>query len=134
MEAKPTVHVPDDVHLTYDGIHEYIKHEEHLITPPPTPLTTIEEVGCECNEFNPDCASCQKHALTYALYLEKLNISTNSRLKEITNAYNSFRSSVSEKLYQNYVEGLNTGMILGSVATTAIALVSIPILKYFKRI
>ncbi len=134
MEAKPIVHVPDDVHLTYDGIHEYIKHEDHLITPPPTALTPIEEVGCECNEFNTDCPNCQQHAYKYALYLERLNVSTNSKLKEVTEAYNSFRSAVSEKLYTNYVSGLNTGIVLGSTATAVFTVATVYILKYFKRI
>ena len=134
MEAKPIVHVPDDVHLTYDGIHEYIKHEDHLITPPPTALTPIAEVDCECNEFNPDCTNCQQHAYRYALYLEKLNVSTNSKLKEVTEAYNSFRSSVSEKIHANYISGLNTGIILGAAATSTFAVIAVTILKHYKRI
>ncbi len=134
MEAKPNVHVPDDVHLTYDGIHEYIKQEDHLITPPPSILTPIEEISCECNELNPECPHCQKHAYTYACYLEKINSSTNSKLKEITEEYNELRSSIPDKLYANYVSGLNTGIMLGATATTVFAAATVCILKYFKRI
>jgi hypothetical protein len=135
MEVKPMVDVPDDVHLTYDGMHDYIKHEEHIVTPPPSILTPIvEEVECDCNEPNPDCKSCQKEAFNYALYLERINYNTNIKLKEVTDAYNKLRSNLPDTILSNYSDGLHHGMALGAVAITVLAAVSIPILKYFKRI
>lgn len=135
MEVKPIVDVPDDVHLTYDGMHDYIKHEGHIVTPPPSILTPIVEViECDCEQPNPDCKSCQKEAFSYALYLEQINYSTNTKLKEVTEAYNKLRSTMPDTILSNYSDGLYHGMALGAGAITVFAAVSIPILKYFKRI
>jgi hypothetical protein len=132
METKPTVYVPDDVHLSYDGVHEFIKHDP-IVTPPPSILTPIPEESCECNAFNPECKICQTHTVDYLRYLEHMNHSAHSQLKEMTDAYNTLRSTIPTTLMTYYNDGFTHGM---AVSTTAIAIGAVGmhyILKYFGR-
>jgi hypothetical protein len=133
MEAKPTVHVPDDVHLTYDGMHEFIKHEHHIITPPPSQLTPIPEETCECNYLNPNCTVCQKHAISYAHHLEHLNVNSSKKLKEITEAYNDLRAALPDKLMEYYNDGFTAGYYTATTVVAVFSTATYFILKYFGR-
>ena len=134
METKPIVHVPDDVHLTYDGMHEFIKHEHHITTPPASQLTPIpEEPTCECNAFNPECTACKAHAANYSLYLEHINHNTRTQLKEMTNAYNTLRSNLPNKLMEYYNDGFTHGYYTATASLAVLTTASFFILKYFGR-
>ena len=133
MEAKPIVHVPDDVHLTYDGLHDYIKHEEPELRSPPSMLTPIQEEECECVNLNPDCKSCQKEAFDYVKYLQRLNSNTRTQLKEMTDTYNDLRSKLPDSLMSYYNDGFTHGYYTGCVATAALTISAHFILKYFKH-
>lgn len=133
MEAKPTVHVPDDVHLSYDGMHEFIKHDEHIKTPPPSVLTPISEETCECNFLNSECTVCQKRAISYAHHLEGINMNSSRKLKKITDAYNDLRSQWPEKLMEYYNEGFTHGFYTATATVALFSTASYCILKYFGR-
>ena len=135
MEVKPTVHVPEDVHLTYDGLHDYIKHEEpEMLRSPPSMLTPIqEEEECTCISPNPDCKSCQKEAFDYIKYLQRMNNNTRAQLREMTDAYNSLRSKIPDSLMTYYNDGFNHGMIMTTATITVFSVGAHFILKYFNR-
>jgi hypothetical protein len=118
MEAKPIVHVPDDVHLTYDGMHDYIKHEESTA---PSILTPIPEE--ESQDKDRDVKN------MYAMFMH-----ADWERKAILDAYNCMRASLPGKLHESYTKGFDHGIVFGSVTTAVLTTAFVCVLKYFKRI